>query len=91
MKGLKIRYHRPDGQKREWRCNKVMAPAKQVRLDNVLGFCSLAHILQQKFEIEENNQKKKITVEEYFTKHMKYKVRRRLIVKTELSSIEPSS
>ena len=88
---MKIRYNRPDGQKREWRCNKVMAPAKQVRLDNVLGFCSLAHILQQKFEIEENNQKKKITVEEYFSKHMKYKVRRRLVEATELFLVSLSS
>ena len=30
LRGLKIRYLRPDGSKREWRCNKVMAPADQV-------------------------------------------------------------
>ena len=68
-----------------------MDPAKQVRLDDVLGFCSLANILQLKFEIEENNQKKKITVEEYFSKHMKYKVRRRLVEATELFLVSLSS
>ena len=67
-----------------------MDPARQVRLDNVLGFCSLANILQQKFEIEENNRKKKISVEEYFSSQMKYKVKLWLIV-TELSLVLPSS
>ena len=36
LKGLKIRYNRPDGQKREWRCNKVMAPAREVSLANIM-------------------------------------------------------
>ena len=30
LKGLKVRYNRPDGGKREWRCNKVMDPADRV-------------------------------------------------------------
>ena len=33
LKGLKIRYVRPDGQKREWRCNKVMDVASKLKFD----------------------------------------------------------
>merc|ERR1719348_2808121 len=34
LKGLKIRYIRPDGQKREWRCNKVMDPSRFLKFEH---------------------------------------------------------
>eukprot|EP00092_Neocalanus_flemingeri_P005039 GFUD01005419.1.p1 GENE.GFUD01005419.1~~GFUD01005419.1.p1 ORF type:complete len:1029 (+),score=236.79 GFUD01005419.1:45-3089(+) len=34
LKGLKVRYIRPDKQKREWRCNKVMDPAKSLVMEH---------------------------------------------------------
>jgi len=34
LKGLKVRYIRPDGQKREWRCNKVMDAARNLKFEH---------------------------------------------------------
>jgi len=59
LKGLKIRYNRPDKQVREWRFHKVMEAANKLKFE---------------YEEKKTGEKKLITVEEYFKKDMKYKL-----------------
>ena len=77
LKGLKIRYTRPDKQVREWRFQKVMEAANKVKLLIyliILLFVILILLLQLKFEYEDKKAlvKKLITVQEYFSKDMNY-------------------